>query len=203
MGAFKMNINNIATLASKQKKPNKEKAFNTLKDIIKTGADDEKLATLYSFFIPPIPAKSKTLEHWVAKALAKKDIRDYLKYLYVTKGIMVATDGHRLHCSPINLDDGFYNSQLSKIDVNYNYPDIRRVIPNEKDMTRFNGELMLSDKEGLSVYKLEDVYIQKTYFDDAMSGITEPEIYLHGSIDQVLIKDRNSARFAVVMPIKI
>lgn len=201
-----MNITKIATMACKIKKPNKETAFNALKQIIDSGISENNLAILYSFFIPPIPSKSKTIEAWIAKAKQSKDSRSYLNYIYVKDGLIMACDGHRAHLSPTDIQDGFYDTALTKIDredhENY-YPDIIGIIPEKMNLIEYAQDLKLYDHNGLALYKLNGLFFQKPYIDDALAGITTPHIWLDKDNGKVLILDKSSERKALIISIKL
>lgn len=45
---------------------------------------------------------------WLSKAVAKQDIREYLKFIFVEKGFGYATNGHVIHKAAVDLPDGWY-----------------------------------------------------------------------------------------------
>lgn len=97
----------------------------------------DSLAKLLALLKPPaVPAK--TVYAWVAKAAAKKDLRKYLNYVYVNDGVAVATDGHRLHLAPSDLEPGMYDPKsgvkmwgldTSERDHPGRFPEYRRILP--------------------------------------------------------------------------
>lgn len=95
------------------------------------------LAKLLALLKPPAVA-AKTVAAWVAKAAAKKDIRKYLNYVYVNEGVMVGTDGHRLHLAPSDLEPGLYDPKsmvkIWGLDTEVEghpgkFPEYRRILP--------------------------------------------------------------------------
>lgn len=74
----------------------------------------------------PSATKAKTNFAWISKAVAKKDIRNYLNFV-VSDGVkMCATDGHRLHLAPVDSErsiPGFYcpkkGTLLAYADANF------------------------------------------------------------------------------------
>jgi len=198
-----MNINEIATIANRIKKPNKSMAFDIIKSIIENNGqiNEHDTVKLYAFFLPPIPANPKTPEQWISKAVAKKDIRSYLNQMHVSNGRLVATDGHRLHFTDTDLDDGYYDQNLNKLDIEDRYPDIERVIP--ADLPVYHVDKMdLVVSGNMTAYKINNSHYQKKYIDQALSGLDNPVFHCADNDDsKLLISDGN--RHAVIMPCKI
>ena len=81
--------------------------------------------------------------HLVARAVAKKDARFWLKYIYVDDESIVATDGHRMHITKNlagdKLEPGFYEILkltktmvwIGKTNVDAIYPDYRQPLKQE------------------------------------------------------------------------
>lgn len=97
----------------------------------------DNLARLLALIKPPAVV-GKSLEAWVAKAAAKKDVRKYLNFVYVNDGSMVATDGHRLHMAPCDLEPGMYDPKsmvkMWGLDTEVaghpgRFPEYRRILP--------------------------------------------------------------------------
>ncbi|MCK5020277.1 MAG: hypothetical protein KAS32_24775, partial [Candidatus Peribacteraceae bacterium] len=93
-------VNEIASMAYQLKVKRKD-VFYKLINLLAEGTEDpvnndDFLATIYAYFLPPVSAKSKTPDLWVAKAMAK-DVRYYLNFVYSDGERLMATDGHRLH----------------------------------------------------------------------------------------------------------
>jgi len=111
------------------KKANKSQAFETVLKMKRNKAlDPGELDSLLLHFAPPQPKTPTTPLQWVASAIRKpnsKDKRTYLSYLRVHDGVLMATDGHRLHATYTELDDGCYDpTTLIKVDnVDGQYPD--------------------------------------------------------------------------------
>ena len=134
----------VVTAAANTGKVKKEKAMEVVEAMIEyasghvlTGRPTaDELATLYSFFLPPVPANPKTPEKWVAKALPGKDeVRTYLHPIHSTGTQLEATDGNRLHIYKfwVNFDGkypvGFYNQKMAPVSCTIQYPDTTRVTP--------------------------------------------------------------------------
>lgn len=124
-------ITDVATRAASIRKPSKTAAFELLVGLIENGdlTDEVIAAHLYAFFQPGIPAKPKTPEQWVARAVAVKDVRFDLNYLYSDGKRLMGMDGHRLHIIPTERPAGYYDKQLSPVVVDHPYVDVDRVIP--------------------------------------------------------------------------
>jgi hypothetical protein len=91
----------------------------------------EDIDSLLLYFAPSLPKNAKTVEQWVAKAAANaKEPRDYLRYLYVKDGVIMASDGNRAHRGETTLADGYYCPRtLARVDYDGVFPDLDRVYP--------------------------------------------------------------------------
>lgn len=196
-----MNITEIATLASKSKKPNKQAAFDKLIELCETydiSATDA--APLYSYFMPPIPATPKTPEQWVAKARGKKDVRFYLNFMYSDGNNLIATDGHRLHMIPTNLEQGYYDDQINKLDDQGRFPDVSVFFVDGKDRIINIKRMEVSLYKGLEVYLFpEDLKVNKRYVDEMRGDATH---FLCKIINDRVIAELPGNRSAVVMGVR-
>lgn len=197
-------LNEIATKASRlDKKTNKNRAYEIITDLIEQSEapNDDQLAALYNFFIPP-PRKIKTCFQWVNMAVDKKEERYNLRHVYVADGVMVATDGHRLHLMPTDLDEGFYDKNGVRIEVDAKFPDYSRVISEMKgerySWTREDCKVIVSDVE---IYKLSNgATVNKKYWDEATTGEETVDFYQDGKYDPIRIVFEDPDKIAVVMP---
>ena len=203
---------NIAAMAEQYKKPSKADAQNMVKALYESAtndADRAKLAQLYKFYVPTATKKPKTVFDWVALAMGKKDVREYLNYVYVTESHITATDGHRMHRVPNNtaLSVGFYNKggDLVHGEDFAKFPDVARIIPSVMDRaivyTQDGIELQVGEIQGTVTYILPNgAHVNKKYYDDvvAYGNVT---FYLSDSPnDSVLVK--RGEHTAVVMPMR-
>lgn len=212
-----MDSQSIATNAQNIKKPSKKDCFYIIKDLINKGMDidenilEHNLSGLYAFFLPPTPAKPKTDQQWVSKAVPKKDIRHYLNYLYSDGSRLIGTDGHRLHVMHgTDLGKGFYNTELVKLDVDATYPDIDRIIP-IKGVTTI---MHLSDFDQLETYtpecdnptisvKLNDSHFNKSYILAAISRFDDSPIEALQLDSNSAIRLQQKDLQAVIMPMRV
>jgi hypothetical protein len=207
-------INEIATLA-RDIRAKKQDCYNIVIKLIEgREATDLDLAELYQFFMPPTPAKPKTDIHWLLKAKANKDIRNYLNYLYSDGSRLYATDGHRLHIlMDANHPAGFYDSELNKLDIDYKYPDIDRVIPHhqtQKDMRVVDLQAYeVRNIEGVNspsyeAGKVGKAWISRPYLDAAISRFdkSRPVRVSYGG-EHEAIKFLQGDLVAVVMPVRV
>ena len=107
-------------------RPNKTTAFDlTVKLASGVELSQVEKCLLVNYFSPPLAKKPKTAFQWVALAAAKKDVREYLKYVYVTdQGEMVASDGERMHYAPTDIPGGFYCPKTGlKVNVDLKFPE--------------------------------------------------------------------------------
>jgi len=150
---FNKLYNNAATI----KKPNKTEAFMLLKDLTEAINDNSEgqiefnLHKLIAFFNPPAPGKPKSLFDYAAKvaALAKKDVRTYLKYIKVDNDIVIATTGEIMIVvdNDEKLEAGLYHHTRIKSDEDW-FPDYAKVLkpvkntrPVEEITTVTEGEI--------------------------------------------------------------
>jgi DNA polymerase III sliding clamp (beta) subunit (PCNA family) len=219
-----MNINEIANYAKNQKKLNKANQWADYKRLIEnldTPQHEDPLLeailiNMYNHFQPAIPAKPKTPQQWLAKAMAgKNDVRHYLQYIYADGLDLVATDGHRLHIYTANtLPDGFYNKNIFKINQDAKYPDYKRVLPNSsrvrhqsRKLTKsflLSGEVKLHTGKDEAINVIGDVWVKKQYLVDALSfwdASETVEINYAGAMDSITISANDC--LAVVMPIRL
>lgn len=122
----------IQTLAANAGKLSKSKVQQLLADLY-AKSDDEllqnKLAGAYAHFMPALPKKAKTSFEWVCKARSKRAARYYINNAYSDGEYLVATDGHRLHYIPTELEEGYYDQNGDKIEVDATFPIWRRISP--------------------------------------------------------------------------
>ena len=223
------NIDTIATRAANNrqligKNTNKKDVYPIVEDLINSGVapTEDQLATLYSFFMPALPAKPKTAQQWVQKAVAVKDVRYYLNNAHASSGFLRGTDGHRLHIAPIaGLFDGYYDKNGSKIDSDDKYPDVQRVIPaNDRgrvkvdlsDLTKFDTRI--SGKIECIVLRADDpdngqqkhYHVQSNYLRAALSNPSPLSCATIPAINDEcgrMLLTFEDASIAVLMPIRV
>jgi len=162
------------------KKRNKALAFDALRAILEDLPEEmhdshgPDLARLYAFFEPQAPAKPKTVFDWVAKAMAKKDQRHYLNWVYSDGARIIATNGHRLHIAHVALEPGFYdkNGTLAHGPEYAVFPDVDRVIPPANPAPVQLADLTPITTRGKVIHKVRingAVSIDRAYMQDADS----------------------------------
>lgn len=122
----------MITLHTDIKKVNKAEAFAMVRYAMEHNEpiQGDALECLYKHFAPAIPKNVKEPWQWAAKAVAKKDVREVLNYLYSDGSRLIGCDGHRLHVIPSDLPKGYYDTKTcDPVDHDSVYPDIDRVIP--------------------------------------------------------------------------
>jgi len=126
----------------KYEKPNqrltKVKAYDLILSLTRGETlDNRQLSSLLVYFAPAAPKKPKTLFDWVKKATAKKDVRNYLNYVYSDGERIYASNGHIvLMVNTGQYDSGYYCPKTSIKDstVDYQYPDISRCVVPRNNM---------------------------------------------------------------------
>lgn len=126
------------------KKPySKKEAYAAAAALLSKQGEGVDLDRLLLYFAPPKPRKCSTPEEWVARAAAVKDVREYLRYLYVAAdGWAVATDGARMHWARTTWAPGWYDPRTLKRveEPQGRYVDWQRVIPPAHSVQAAEGE---------------------------------------------------------------
>ena len=210
-----MNINDIANFANNLDKVTKVEIFDQLRSLIELSTDEKctlALATLYKGMQPPMPAKPKNSFQWVAKAMAKKDVRYYLNYVYIDDEYVVATDGHRLHLTPNNelIAHAYYDRNENKIDIDEKFANYKRVIQFD-GVEYHNAKYITKTVVHNKGDKLGDCYemtigdktlaVTKKYFDDCVSFFKDEKHWL-GVADNGSLQIKHGDNLAVIMPRK-
>lgn len=117
---------------SHTKKPSRGEAFAMLLKM----EPSRDVDSLLNYFAPAVPKTSRDSFEYCAKAVADdRDIRTYLRYVYVENGDIVATNGHRMHYGKTDLANGFYDPKTRlPVDISMKYPEWRRIIPKRAGM---------------------------------------------------------------------
>lgn len=204
------------------KKPNKQEAFENIKDLINSLPDSLyedraiALAELLKFFTPPVSKKPKDNFQWCALAVGKNPAKPYLGYIYVVDAYqMVATDGVRMHIAPNseNLGPGFYcpKTKVKVKDIGeLKYPDYEQLLTYkdlapaelkwEKRTTDFKQMpfiAMTKDTNG------NDYAFNLKYLEEALCGFTDNFKWIPGvsGLDRAFMV--SETHIAVLMPIKL
>lgn len=212
------NINETARLADAMgRRITKKDAFKRVRDLVSDGTlTPEQAAPLYRYFLPPTPRAPKTAFDWVAKAVAKSDLRYELQFVWVENSRIVATDGHRLHIAPNEngLEPGYYNVSGDKVYApDYmTYPKFDVVIPKGGDYDVVN--LAVDDMElteiddGVLAYALPardgDCFVQRPYILDAVSmeGRGAAVEWRLTDKHSVVVSVLPGGRLALIMPLR-
>ena len=206
-----MDINKIAQIADQLHPCDYRKA--TVHDLIIEAInndgkfDDRDMAQLYQYFTLKIPAKPKTVEQWVAKAMPKDDIRYYLNYIYSDGNRIMATDGTRLHLAEIEYPAGYYDQNMNFIHpVDWaQYPDIDRLINNDRPHNIKFSDLMLflyavnGDQVGSFIFN-NDIKINANYLKQSAQYFDNPIVKFSNKDTSVMIK--TDGRLAIIMPMR-
>jgi len=120
------------TKLTHNKKPSKKQAFEIVAALHDGDelTQSEKDSLLLYFIGSNNPKKPKTTEQWVATAVAKKEIREALNYMWVDDGVAYGSDGAVVFYGATELDDGFYDPKtLLQVEVGeLKYPTVKAVI---------------------------------------------------------------------------
>lgn len=196
---------NIQTAANRlNRKITKAQAQSIIENLYNgVAADPKDLAALYKYFMPAIPKKANPVA-WVAKARSKEQSRYYITQSYCDGTYLVATDGHRLHCTLCDKPAGYYDHDGNVIDMEGTFPKWENIMPKVKHSFAFDtAKALLGDYKGKATYELPDlgVAFNKRYVDDALNGLSQCEIWHTGDYrDPIKIILPHGT--AVIMPIR-
>lgn len=106
-------MSNIPHMAAhRSKRAGKVECFNIIKRAsAETQIPDTDLATLYSYFLPPAPRKTKDVFEWAALACDDSQSYAFCKFLEINKGMTIAANTKAAHIVYGNcgLEDGWYD----------------------------------------------------------------------------------------------
>ena len=206
---MKMQQNDVINRAAHISKPKKAEAFEVLNRIL-TETDSpavDDLAKLYAYFLPNPPARAKTPEQWVTKAVAgKSNVRTYLQHMYSDGEYLIATNGHLLHGIPTKLPAGFYDTAGNQITVSDEYPDWRGALIEEN----FNTEITIADLPTATVggnpvvNLIGDTWVNLRYLQAVANGAPTVTVTGHmGEYRSVRFTGPFPGSFAVIMPVRM
>lgn len=218
--------NDIATMAARlPKKANKKQAFEALKRLIHSAdnqnSDDQAalISELYSHFLPAetkISSKNALNDfYWLAQATANAT-RPNLAHIVSTGSELVATDGKILFMVEDNsYDDGFYNIEKQKLNLDLTFPNVKQVIPNynSDNFICVHGmpDYTIEFEDNIKLYHFNldgTIYkLNKSYIDMAIAG-NESNFEMHfvrpsidGAQNQTIAITMGN-RLAVMMPMR-
>jgi len=144
---------NIQTKAYETpRKPTKGSIQSLLEKLYNETNNEElksELAGAFKYFQPTLPKISKNLNQWIALAN-----RPYLHNAYSNGEKLIATDGHRIHMIPSELEKGYYDAAGVKLDIDGNFPDVMRAVPSKNIKDTFNMEHAEIDCAGNATFTL-------------------------------------------------
>ena len=195
-------IEGIIDRALQYKKVKKDDAQSIIKDIYWNFPElAEKMAVLYSYFMPAMPKRAATMFERVAKATSAKDVRQICKFVYCDGSFLIGTDGHRLHYAPADgREVGYYHPITGdKVQEDSRFPDWRLVTPSSEESKKV--DCLLSDLHAVEHYKTQCLVIEGSKFNrqyvlEALNG----ENTLRGYVSRgILCLDLPGERHAVIM----
>lgn len=144
-----MNVGRMLQVAAKASRPSKAECMTILKELAEELGEEKlvQIASLYSWFTPAAPGVTKAKKDafaWCATAVASRDSRSFLQYVFVSSAGIYGSNGHRIHSAPRpeGLEEGLYNPKTGEkvwdLWENYTgarptdhpgkYPDLREAI---------------------------------------------------------------------------
>ena len=141
--------------------------------------NDYDLDALINYFSPSVPKKPKDAFDWVAKAVADdRDVRFYLRYVYVEDGVMVGCSGARLHTSKTDLPNGFYHPESRlRVEVDAKYPQWQRILKKRASLScdpylkEWEISATILNKKDFFFATFGGVKINKTYLDESLAKV--------------------------------
>lgn len=196
-------MTNLATLAHKAKKPNKQEAHNLIVDLFEQ-TQDERLALLYKYFMPATPKASGA---WVHKAVSTDKYRHNLVLAYSDGQTLTATDGYRLHREPTTLAPGYYDKTGQAVDNGRcTFPDVGKIFPKCDTHTTVTLADLTVEPRGKGktyVYIIEGRIYNKKLIDEAFNGQASLNCgYEADRYMSPLQINHDDGKVALVMPMK-
>jgi len=210
----------LATLANSVNKINKSRAHEIITDLA-TGLvhDDDQVilfASLYRYFMPPIPKKPKNAMQWVNVAVNGDEIRKHISNAYSSEnGDYVGIDGQRMHLvKNQGKEIGYYDKACNKVEADLKFPDYNRLIPDKSKCTQYNlrdidTKIIPNNTKEIEFKYVVDVYVNgvrisrfsKKYWDDALSIFSDNVNIWLSEKASLLIEENDN--IAVIMPVKL
>jgi len=209
-------------------KPSKEKALELLELIERALTEDEtpngyaigrNMSELFRFFAPKDSPKTTAAdpEKWALQAVSTDKTRLVLHtaFIHGERKELAACDGRRLHLvtdytkheSGGLLPDGDYIPESERADQYGTFPNYTQVIPPE---TTERPGLIWSTGPGTGKDATRDTLIDglptricERYFLEATAGMKAPRFWMSDCLSPLLIKDADTGRLAVIMPIRV
>lgn len=193
--------------ALKMSKPTKELVLSILENLYEKSDHRNEIATIYRHYIAGIKhsKKVKTNFEWVARAVGTNPSRPQLHYVYADGEYIAATNGDRLHWCPDIRPEGFYCSKTEKkLDVDYIFPDWKRIIPSPDDcrsITISTDEVFVG-RGKIQCVKIDDFHsVNLKYLSDVLNGKKEHAFDYDGHT-RLTFCDEITGRNAVIMTIR-
>lgn len=213
MSTMQSVINRAAKDSAKYKKSDAINAIRLISETVNPEDDQAvyNLAVLYRLLVSQtVPASKKQLTdfRWCALACAdKKDIRYYLRYVYVTECYITGCNGHVLHRvkNTSCMVPGYYLPNGDKIDLDATYPDVDRVIPKDSELSDFDISKPEYSKISKTILRATfgNYGVNKKYLDNALRcpGALQAS-KRDTAIEGPLRLDFDGNRLAVIMPLR-
>jgi hypothetical protein len=207
-------------------KPTKEKALELLEQIEKSIESGEPngyvigrhISELFRFFAPKDTAKTVAddPEKWALQAVSKDVTRHNLNtaFIHGDRKELAATDGRRLHlvtgytqhADGGILPDGAHLPESEREKEYGTFPGYQRVIPPE---TTERIGLVWTTGPGTGKNATRDTVIAglptrilELFYKEATAGMKNPRFWMSDCLTPLLIKDAETNRLAVIMPIR-
>ena len=198
-------IEGIIDRALQYKKVKKEEAQSIIKDIYWNYPElKEQMAMLYTYFMPPMPSRAKSLFEWVAKATKLDNTGPIFRFVYCDGSFLIGTDNHRMHYALTDgREVGYYHAITGdKVQENSRFLDWQRVIPPADEGVKV--DCALSDLHVVEHYKTQFLVIEGSKFNrqyvlETLNG----ENTLRGYVSRgILCLDLPGERHAVIMSLR-
>ena len=162
------------------------------------------MAMLYSYFMQPMPSRTKSLFEWVAKATKLDNTGPIFRFVYCDGSFVIGTASHRMHYAPADgREVGYYHPITGdKVQEDSRFPDWQRVIPPADEGGKV--DCALSDLHVVEHYKTQCLVINYVRFNrqyvlEALNG----ENTLRGYVSRgILFLDLPGERHAVIMSLR-
>jgi len=150
----------------------------------------------YGIYLPDIIESDGEIVRQYQKLIKAEDKELYAKkpsfaYIHVQDGIATATDSTMLVLQKVNRQDGFYDENWNKVELEAGYPDIGRVLPQHFDIgIEFSKAIGWRDAMCIATTVFTEHYKKPYRFNKWMQVYTDRKDYMPLRLKSFALLDR-------------
>lgn len=171
-------------------KPSRAEALRDVRALLEQGSNGHLESLLMHFTAPPARRPAQSAAEWVARAVAVRDVRKYLEYMWVSpEGIAYGTDGHRAHFAHVEgFAPGFYDPKtLKPVEVSGRYPDVNRLMPqvwpdHSVPVSTLSRRVLLGVEDHKAIYEHGGAGVLQSYLNDAVNHAPDASVGIYPGV---------------------